>query len=177
MYDITNWLDHAVTPARTFKITDNGDGTYTLVPVGQVIQQGTPMSAANFNNIETGIHAANVAAIMAMNTARLAMETADSNVVIKDVTLTNTAKYPFNNSKMTVALNDKEERHNTKYVVLAEIKNCVVEDGSSVDELAINNAGLVGNIVISDKMINGFKIESTGSAGDVSLRLYIAGGM
>lgn len=176
MYDITNWLDHAVTPARTFKITDNGDGTYTLTPAGEVIQQGTPMSAANFNNMETGIHAANVAAIMAMNAARLAMEVADSNVVIKDVELTNTLAYPFNDSQTTIALEAAEERHNTNYVVFAIIGDCVAE-GGAVDDQVINNAGIAGNIVISSKMVNGFKVEYTGSADNVSLRLYIAGGM
>ena len=55
MYSITNWLDHVVIPARTFTIADNVDGTYIITPVGEVAQQGTPMSAANFNNMEKGI--------------------------------------------------------------------------------------------------------------------------
>ena len=176
MYDITNWLDHAVTPARTFKITDNGDGTYTLVPAGQVIQQGTPMSAANFNNMETGIHAANVAAIMAMNTARLAMEAADSNVIIKDVIILNSAEYPFNNSgddpNGTIAFTGQEERHNTNYAVFADVLSARHTSGDWV-----SSKGLEGNIVIYDKMVNGFKCRFTGSAQEVKLRLFIVGGM
>ena len=177
MYSITNWLDHAVTPARTFKITDNGDGTYTLTPAGEVIQQGTPMSAANFNNMETGIHAANIAAITAMNAARLAMEKTDSKAVIKDVNLTNTLKYPFNDSKTTVALSGAEERHNTDYVVLVEITNTFGSTNTEKGNFSIKTAGLAGNIVVTDKMTNGFKVEFTGGAEEVELRIYIMGGM
>ena len=102
---------------------------------------------------------------------------ADSNVVIKDVELTNTLAYPFNNSKTTVALDAAEDRHNTNYVVIAEVTNWGVTDGSALDSESVNNAGLAGNIVVSDKMTNGFKVEFTGSAGEVSLKLYIVGGM
>lgn len=52
MYSNLQWLDHAVTPDRTFTMKANADGTVTLTPAGTVIQQGTNMSAANFNNIE-----------------------------------------------------------------------------------------------------------------------------
>ena len=173
MYKITDWQDHVTEYENRYTETQNDDGTVTHVPVeGEIIQQGTPMSAANFNNMEQGIHAANVAAIMAMNTARLAMETADSNVIIKDVKLTNTLNYPFNNSKETIALSGKEERHNSNYIVFAEVTSSYI-----TEDVNINNAGLAGNIVISDKMTNGFKIEYTGGVGEVGLRLYITGGM
>lgn len=176
MYNITFWLDHAAVPARTFKITDNGDDTYTLVPVGKVVQQGTPMSAANFNNMEEGIHSANVAAIMAMNTARLAMETSGSNTVIKNAVILNSAVYPFNNSgddvNGTIALTRGEERHNTDYAVFAEVISARHTSGDYA-----SSKGLEGNIVISDKMVNGFKCRFTGSAQEVRLRLFIVGGM
>lgn len=159
MYNRTYWDDHVVNEE------------------GEVMQQGTPVSEDHLNNMETGIHAANVAAIMAMNAARQAMEAADNNVIIKDVTLTNALNYPFNNSKETIALSGKEERHNSNYIVLCEIKSCVIQDGSPLDGESVNNAGLAGNIVVSDKMTNGFKVEFTGSAGEVSLKLYIVGGM
>ena len=55
MYSNLQWLDHAVTPDRTFKMQTNSDGTVTLTPAGKVIQQGTNMSAANFNNMEMGL--------------------------------------------------------------------------------------------------------------------------
>ena len=55
MYSNLQWLGHAVTPDRTFKMQTNSDGTVTLTPAGKVIQQGTNMSAANFNNMEMGL--------------------------------------------------------------------------------------------------------------------------
>ena len=56
-----NWKDHVVERPRTFSETTNGDGTKTLTPSpGQVQQQGTPMSATNFNLMEEAIqHLAN----------------------------------------------------------------------------------------------------------------------
>lgn len=59
-YNVTIWKDHAVTPAHTFSVTKNSDGTITLSPAGTVVQQGTNMSAANFNNMEEGISAAGI---------------------------------------------------------------------------------------------------------------------
>ena len=51
-----NWLDHSAQRPRTYMITQNGDGTVTLTPVqGTIYQQGTPLSAANLNNIEDRI--------------------------------------------------------------------------------------------------------------------------
>ena len=53
-YKPTNWIDH-INSGNVFVLTDNGDGTTTIQYAGEVIQQGTPMSAENFNNIEQGI--------------------------------------------------------------------------------------------------------------------------
>ena len=52
MYSVLFWKDHAVTPDKTFTVRENGDGTITLIPAGKIIQQGTNMSAFNFNNID-----------------------------------------------------------------------------------------------------------------------------
>jgi hypothetical protein len=55
-YTPTDWKDHVVQRPKTFEVKKNADGTLTLVPSpGDVIQQGTPMSATNFNNAEQGI--------------------------------------------------------------------------------------------------------------------------
>lgn len=122
-------------------------------------------------------NSANIAALEAMNLARLVNEKTENNVVVKDITVMNSAAYPFNNSgddpNGTVALSRIEERHNTNYTVLTEILNVYQVTGHQ----AINNAGLEGNIIISDKMVNGFKCAFTGSAQAVQIRLYIAGGM
>lgn len=158
MYNRTYWDDHVVNEE------------------GEVLQQGTPVSEDRLNNMEEGIHAANVAAIMAMNTARLAMEAVESNVVIKDATILNSAEYPFNNSgddpNGTIAFTGQEERHNTNYAVFADVLSARHTSGDWV-----SSKGLEGNIVIYDKMVNGFKCRFTGSAQEVKLRLFIVGGM
>ena len=59
-YEKTQWLDHVAEYPDRFKETANPDGTVTLIPhEGEVIQQGTPMSATNFNKMEEGIFQAN----------------------------------------------------------------------------------------------------------------------
>lgn len=56
MYDLTKWQDHVTELQNTYKETVNLDGTVTHEPVeGEVLQQGTPMNAAKFNNMEQGI--------------------------------------------------------------------------------------------------------------------------
>ena len=101
-YNILVWKDHAVAPANTYTVTENDDGTITLTPAGEIIQQGTNMSAVNFNNMETGIFAANLGAAEALQLLRLVKDKTDSleGIILED-TLTNSQKYPFNNSVKT----------------------------------------------------------------------------
>ena len=75
------------------------------------------------------------------------------------VSLTNTLDYPFNNSKKSVALNNTQPR--TSYVVLTEI---VSADGNP------------GEVVVSDRLINGFKVAYTGSAKSAVVNYYVIGG-
>jgi hypothetical protein len=50
------WKDHVVQYPKTYTVTENPDGTKTLVEApGEIIQQGTPMSATNFNNAEEAL--------------------------------------------------------------------------------------------------------------------------
>ena len=61
-YKKTRWQDHVVERPRTFIEINNDDGSVTLDPSpGEVLQQGTPQSATNFNNIETGLQHFSVA--------------------------------------------------------------------------------------------------------------------
>ena len=62
MYLNTFWKDHAVYTSNTYALRQNSDGTTTMTQVGTVIQQGTNMSATNFNHMELGITDASVAA-------------------------------------------------------------------------------------------------------------------
>lgn len=74
-------------------------------------------------------------------------------------TLTNTKRFPFNDSKASVSL--VKTQKNTKYVIIAE--------PSTV-------AGNIGDINVSDRLTNGFKLAFTGSAKSVTVKYYVIGG-
>ncbi len=75
------------------------------------------------------------------------------------VTLTNSLEFPFNNSKRTVALQTTQE--NTDYLVVVDVGDFT---------------GNVGDIVVTDKMTNGFAIQHTGSASSVEVDYFVIGG-
>lgn len=75
------------------------------------------------------------------------------------VTLTNTQRFPFNNSRKTVALAAK--RDSGDYTVLTEIVSFV---------------GCAGEIEVSDRLTNGFKLAFTGGASKVTVRYTVFGG-
>ena len=143
----------------------DGNGTGVYEPTFWVddvpgIQEGTPQDEQNFNNMETGINGANLfveflAEVVKHNQDRL------NNTVgeMIEVTLTNSQGFYFNNSAKTVALSNMRDTLN--YVVDVEIQ------GDTVN---------VGDIVIYDKQMNGFKVKYTGSATEVSLKLFVHGG-
>lgn len=139
MYPKKNWVDEVVDAST-----------------GEVIQRGTPQSAANFNNIENGIFDANIAASLLVISASQILS--EQSVEIRNVSLTNTAKYPFNNSTDTVSIST---RSNTNYTVEAYV---------------VSHSGEVGNIIVYDKMLNGFKVKYDGSAKNANLKLLIRGG-
>lgn len=61
-YKRTKWKDHAVERPRTYTEATNQDGSKTFTPApGEILQQGTPQSATNFNNIEDGLQHVSVA--------------------------------------------------------------------------------------------------------------------
>lgn len=78
---------------------------------------------------------------------------------IGTVTLVNTKPYPFNDSVQTVAL--KSSRKNQDYMIQTEV---------------VTTVGEVGDITISGKAVNGFKLAFTGSATQAVIRYYITGG-
>lgn len=158
-YKKTKWQDHVTEHQNRYREVENGDGTTTHEPVeGEVLQQGTPQSAKNFNNMEDGIFQATE---MAAETARAILHT---NQLLKRVagetietTLTNTFIYPFNNSKKTIALTKPRDTLNYTVTVEAE----------SLDK------GAVGVVKVTDKQLNGFKVEFTGSAKSVAIRCIV----
>ena len=151
MYSNTFWQDHVV---------DQN---------GQVIQQGTPLSARNLNNVENGIQDAHMAFRVFLHyfmqfdrwiRQKISDYAAEFLNEIQTVTLANTLKFPFNDSQKTIALNTVRKTLN--YDVSWEI---------------VSANGNVGDITVFDKQLNGFKIAFDGSATSVTLKLRIKGGM
>ena len=146
MYSRTNWRDHVVDQST-----------------GEVIQQGTPVSAGNMNKQENGIFGSTETATVILQQMRQNERLLDYNVPeVGTVTLTNNQAYPFNNSQQTVAI--KKTRNTLDYDV-------------TVDVTSLPNRRIVGDILIRDKQTNGFKIEYTGSAPSVTVKYFIRGGL
>lgn len=126
----------------------------------KVIQEGTPMDAEHFNHMEQGIHNNSLMLSLLLENvkhAQQSIESVDGEEI--EVTLTNTKDFYFNNSAKTVALANM--RSTVNYRVITEIQ------GNPVN---------VGDIVVYDKQVNGFKIAFTGSANSVTVRCFVQGG-
>lgn len=170
MYDRRIWQDSVRDPERTYTLVQNADGTVTLKPAGKQIQAGTNQSSENFNGIEDGVQDTNIALGIIFqhllqsepnHNERIVVLENDCTVEAGTVTLTNTSKYPFNNSSKTIAL--AKVRNTTNYLV-----ECVIESYSG---------GLPGDIVVSGKAVNGFKLEFDGSADSVTIKYIVKGGI
>ena len=154
MYQPTIWQDHVTEFENRYTESRNDDGSITHTPVeGEIIQQGTPQSARNFNHMEDGIsNAGELAALMAVEHIHQQQSIKDLAGETMTVTLTN--------SQATVSL--AQTRNHLDYTVTAE----VVE----------YSGGFPGEIEISAKLLNGFKVAFTGSAASVTVKLYVKGG-
>lgn len=124
----------------------------------EIIQDGTPQSAGNFNNMEHGISDAHLAAALLIIQSGLTADQVATEE--KTVTLSNSQSYPFNNSTQTIALSTV--RNFTDYTVEAEV---------------LDHSGNVGDVRIFDRMLNGFKVAYDGSAKSATIKLRIKGGM
>ena len=172
-YKRTNWKDHVVERPRTYTEAANSDGSKTFTPApGEVLQQGTPQSATNFNHMENGIHDAHVAEAIFMQAKmhqqeeverRLGEHDAEFTSETGTVTLTNSNKvfFAFNSSGTTVAL--KTVRKTMNYDLDIEVV-----------EVA---GGQVGDVIVYDKQLNGFKLKFEGSAKTVKVKYKVRGGM
>lgn len=162
MYEWKQWQDHVTEHENRYKEIDNGDGTITHEAVeGEILQQGTPQSATNFNHMEDGItNAGELAALLATETIHMNQRAKDEAGEAILATLTNSQQYPFNNSVKTVALNNA--RNHLNYTVTAEVLE--------------HSGGCVGDIEVTEKLANGFKIAHTGSATEVKLKVFVKGG-
>ncbi|GHV39057.1 hypothetical protein FACS189490_02020 [Clostridia bacterium] len=90
--------------------------------------------------------------------ANLAIVPTDIGIVQGTATLTNTLAYPFNNSLATVSISPAKASDG--YTVLTEY----------------GGANSVGNVSITNKLLNGFQIEFDGSATGVTVNYTIIGG-
>ena len=142
---------------------------------GGTITPGTNCTASSFSaeykDHEEKIKAANTAAMdnfLHLRSHEQKIEKTETTVEkhtdnltteMKVVELTNTASYPFNNSIKTVAL--ATARDALDYTVDIEVPSKVSN---------------IGNLLITEKQLNGFKISYDGSAKSVSVRLTIKGG-
>lgn len=120
-YEWQQWQDHVTKYENRYREIENDDGTITHEAVeGEVLQQGTPQSATNFNHMEDGItNAGELAALLATETIHMNQRAADETGETILLTLTNGQQYPFNDSVKTVAL--KTERNHLDYTVTAEV--------------------------------------------------------
>lgn len=106
-------------------------------------------------NMETGIVDAHLAIGLLLNYARQN----GWEIERGSVNLTNSESFPFNNSVQTTNL--EKEFDSKDYIVLTEI------------ESANGNAG---EVEISDKLTNGFKIAFNGSAKSANVKYTVLGG-
>lgn len=129
----------------------------------------TPITAEALNHLEQGIQSAEAAAeksafdLKAAEAFHLIVTRQLADAVTAErhtITLTNTDKYPFNNSAQTIALD--ERRNNTEYTVEPEV---------------LSRSGTVGDIVIYDKQTNGFKVKFEGSGTRATVLLKVTGGL
>ena len=155
LYKATKWLDHVTQYPMRRRITNNKDGTADIVRAeGDVIQQGTPRNAKNYNNMEEGILANQILALfLQQETLQLQRAAAENHGEFGVVTIKNTNKYPFSSASITVPILD--------YVVQIEV--------SETD-------GNIERIEVFDKQLNGFKLAFKGSAKNVKLKYKVTGG-
>ena len=77
-----------------------------------------------------------------------------------EVTLTNSDAYPFNDSLQSVPL--ETEQADTSYAVIAEV---------------VSSNGDAGEVNVSEKQVNGFKLSYTGGATSAVVHYFVIGGI
>ena len=169
-YQITIWQDEVDQYEDRFTESQNPDGSITHTKVrGTVQQQGTPMNAEHFNNMEMGIADAHDAVALLLNALRQLDWSNDDRLkwlekaTIQETgtkVLTNTQAFPFNNSIVTVPLTTT--RDNLNYIVE------VIE--------VTPTGGPAGEIEVTERQVNGFKMAFTGSASSVTVKYAVIGG-
>lgn len=162
MRDPINFLDHVVEYPGRFLETDLGSNLvqHDASP-GEIVQEGTPLNAANMNLLDL---AALQGIMMGATNASFLRQLSDKVDAQEgeqiQVTLTNTLAYPFNDSNQAVNLT--KNRNKKTYTVLVEVLSSA--------------GGGVGEIIVSNKLLNGFQIAYTGAASSVTVNCIVQGG-
>lgn len=165
IFNPINWKDRIVQRPRTYTETRNQDGSRTDTPApGEIQEAGTQISATNLNQMDHGTQDAKLASTLILNALRqIGWRTEDlEKATVQEVgskVLSNTNKFPFNNSKSTVALS--QTRDNLNYIVVI---------------VSATGAGNIGEVEVSDRLVNGFKLAFTGSAKSVTVQYAVIGG-
>lgn len=161
LYEATKWLDHVAQFPMRRRITNNSDGTSDVVRAeGNIIQQGTPRNAQNYNNMESGILANSIYnSFLVQWILQLQRASEEVKGEYGTVSIVNTNKYPFTSPAVTVAISEKCST--LQYSVEIEVQEA---DGN------------VERIMVYDKQLNGFKIAFKGSAKNVTFAYKIIGG-
>ena len=162
MRDPINFLDHVVEYPGRFKETDLGNNIVQHDPApGEVVQEGTPLNAANMNLLDTAALQAIMMGGLHASFLRQLADKVDAQAGDQiEVTLTNSQQYPFNNSNQAVQL--PKNRNKKDYTVLTEI-------------ISVTGGG-AGEFLITNKLLNGFQIAFTGAASQVKVRCIVQGG-
>lgn len=168
MYGWTTWLDQVWDDSTVFLIEDLGNDQYRITRAGSVIQLGTEQDALHFNNIEGGVVDAHVAIGLLVNALQQTTWRVDEledllrkhrTVEVGTITLTNTLKYPFNNSEQTIALVTPQD--NGDYIV---------------DVNVTAQVGGVEEVIVSSKLTNGFKMAFLGGGSSCTVKYVVIGG-
>ncbi len=158
MYDLTNWQDRVVEFEDRYKEIKNEDGTITHEAVaGEVLQEGTPQSATNFNNIEKGVFENRVIELLnaQMNSLASAENLENALNKVEGATVTSSSK------TITVAFN--KSKNNTNYEIVPTISNIVGLDKYYV--------------AISSKQANGFIAVVYGTYTSIKVDFLVKGGI
>lgn len=158
MYDLTNWQDRVVEFENRYNEIQNEDGTITHEAVaGEVLQEGTPQSATNFNNIEKGVFENRVIELLnaQMNSLASAENLENALNRVEGGTVTQ------NGTTINVAFNSV--RNNANYEVIP-----VVGKSSGLTNYHFN---------IAAKQANGFLCDVYGEFTSVTVYFLVKGGI
>ena len=162
MYIPVFWEDRIVQYPRRVSVESLGNGLYNWTPApGEVEEKGTQQSKRNFGNMDFGtLENALMSAYSAIN-IRLAQESVDDmRGQVISVDLENTLKFPATNAEKTITL--PQTVNKVDYDVFAEV---------------VSADGPVERVEVYGKALNAFKVNYSGSARNVTLKLHVTGGL